>query len=479
MADNSFQRNLTSDNQNHQVKKKAFYESDSDEEAAPVQTQMQPPNQGLPVNQQTTLVAQSRFSKSEVVGTSNIISSDPREETKSSINNQAQNHEDEFQKISTLQGKDQTKINTQIIPQIVMSDADKLKMSQLENTINEYKTQMSKLERLLKEDQDLINDPDKKEEAEKIRDQLSENLILQLNELKFLQNQQVTLSKKIHSDRVCEGYFSSEKTWYAALILEIFEETQEAEVAWIGYKSQEKLNKKFLNVLFPPNPNDLFEGALCNAVFAQDGMWYPCVVEKIVNDEKNSNDVSPELNAILSKYLVKFKHNQVKATVPLDYIRITRDQMITNATRRQQILNGDDEDQIVGDFAIPEHLRLKRGDTEKAKLQKRKKVKALKYTHKVKIQEVDSKARQSTWLDFTNKAVKQKQGHFATAKNTESIFKSPDTVMGKVGVVGSGKTMTAYETQKIKYHEKLKNEGPSDDFREIENSQSFKRSRFN
>lgn len=51
-----------------------------------------------------------------------------------------------------------------------MSEADRQKMTQLENTINEYKTQMSKLERLLKEDEDLINDPDKKEEAEKIRD---------------------------------------------------------------------------------------------------------------------------------------------------------------------------------------------------------------------------------------------------------------------------------------------------------------------
>ena len=32
------------------------------------------------------------------------------------------------------------------------------------------------------------------------------------------------------------------------------------------------------------------------------------------------------------------------------------------------MLNGDSDDQPVGDFAIPEHLRLKRGDTEKIKL---------------------------------------------------------------------------------------------------------------
>ena len=54
------------------------------------------------------------------------------------------------------------------------------------------------------------------------------------------------------------------------------------------------------------------------------------------------------------------------------------------------------------------------------------------------------------WLDFANKAVTQKQGHFALGKN-ESIFKSPDTVMGRVGVIGSGKEMTTYEANKIKY----------------------------
>lgn len=49
----------------------------------------------------------------------------------------------------------------------------------------------------------------------------------------------------------------------------------------------------------PPNPNDLFEGAQCNAVYASDGMWYPCTIERIINDERGGSDVSPELNAML------------------------------------------------------------------------------------------------------------------------------------------------------------------------------------
>jgi len=82
----------------------------------------------------------------------------------------------------------------------------------------------------------------------------------------------------------------------------------------------------------------LFEGAQCNAVL--EGMWYPCIVEKVINDEKASNDVSIELGAILSKYLVKFKHNQQKLTVPLDYIRVTKDQQAQNAKKKDFLMMG-------------------------------------------------------------------------------------------------------------------------------------------
>lgn len=65
------------------------------------------------------------------------------------------------------------------------------------------------------------------------------------------------------------------------------------------------------------------------------------------------------------------------------------------------------------------------------------------------------------------------------AKNNESIFKSPDTITGKVGVVGSGQTMTTYEAQKIKYQQKFKNEGYTNDLKEFEGLTSLKRTRFN
>lgn len=162
-------------------------------------------------------------------------------------------------------------------------------------------------------------------------------------------------------------------------------------------------------------------------------------------------------------------------TVPLDYIRLTRDQQAQNLKKKAQLDGVDPDFNNFEDFSIPDHLRMKRSDTEKVKLQKKKKVKALKYQHKVKIQEIESKVRQNTWLDFTNKAASQKAGHFAT--KTESIFKSPDTIMGKVGVVGSGKQMTAYDANKIKLNQINKPDARS--FSEIERmSSSNKRTKY-
>lgn len=62
-------------------------------------------------------------------------------------------------------------------------------MQQIEATIAEYRNKLAQLERILKEEDDIKDDPDKREEVEKLRDQLKEHMIIQLNELKFLQNQ--------------------------------------------------------------------------------------------------------------------------------------------------------------------------------------------------------------------------------------------------------------------------------------------------
>jgi len=61
------------------------------------------------------------------------------------------------------------------------------------------------------------------EEMERMRDALKQTMMQESNSLKFLMNAQVTLVKDEHCDKVCEAYFESEKTWFAALIQDVDE----------------------------------------------------------------------------------------------------------------------------------------------------------------------------------------------------------------------------------------------------------------
>jgi len=65
----------------------------------------------------------------------------------------------------------------------------------------------------------------------------------------------------------------------------------------------------------------------------------------------------------------------------------------------------------------------------------------------------NNKDKQENWLNFQHKASRTKKGHYQAAKPTkESIFKTPDTIDGKVGVVRSGMGMSS-EYHKRKHTE--------------------------
>ena len=42
------------------------------------------------------------------------------------------------------------------------------------------------------------------------------------------------------------------------------------------------MSKKFVNILNSVDPSLLFIGAKCNSVCPTDGMWYPCLIEKVL-----------------------------------------------------------------------------------------------------------------------------------------------------------------------------------------------------
>ena len=103
----------------------------------------------------------------------------------------------------------------------------------------------------------------------------------------------------------------------------------------------------------------------------------------------------------------------------------------------------------VVDVAVDlDHLRLQHTDSEQERLRKRRKVKALKQKIKQKEQDEARDSQKNSWLAFQNKGAKRKVVGSMKASRKESIFASPDTVDGKVGVTGSGKDMTEFGERK-------------------------------
>lgn len=97
-----------------------------------------------------------------------------------------------------------------------------------------------------------------------------------------------------------------------------------------------------------------------------------------------------------------------------------------------------------GAIPITEAIRYDPHDTDDVKQQKKKKLKAIKSHNRFAEIETKTTSKQSSWQSFASKKGVYKR---------ESIFKSPDSVDGRVGVVGSGKGVTDFQ---ILDHKKVK-----------------------
>jgi len=223
---------------------------------------------------------------------------------------------------------------------------------------------------------------------------------------------------KNEENRICLAYFEVDRKWYGARVITVNEVDQVADIDWIGMAAKSTVPAQYIKVQKVVDPLKLTAGTFCEALYSGDGQIYPCVIEK-VNEPMGST------------YVVKFKKYENKETVPLEYMKF--DAKLAGKKRQAQI---EDEDNL----KIPEYLKGKKSDTDAQKLAKKKKVKALKNNFKIKQIEKETRAKQDTWHSFTNKATQSKRGYFS--KKVDSIFKSPDSVTGRVGVTGSGKGMT-------------------------------------
>jgi len=107
-------------------------------------------------------------------------------------------------------------------------------------------------------------------------------------------------------------------------------------------------------------------------------------------------------------------------------------------------------------FKIPKSLKILPTDSEEVRNSKRKRIRAIKSQHRKKRMEEDRNTRKSAWQEFTQGSSKKVKTGSSTGQKKQSIFRSPDTVEGKVGVTGSGNKPTPQPIFKATEVERVK-----------------------
>lgn len=197
------------------------------------------------------------------------------------------------------------------------------------------------------------------------------------------------------ADTYCDAYFELDKNWYPAHILNINEIKQTADVMWLGYKERAIIPSKFVRSYKPIAEKEFAEGKMCECLYRAEGQWYKCTIEKVLDDS----------------IIVRYK--KWKEEIPKSLVR----KILEPLGKR---------DEADEDLKIPESLKVKPSDNEQQRKIKKKKVKALKHSWKIKKIEKFENEKQNNWQQFNNKSlVKSKEA---------SIFKSPSNIYGHVGV---------------------------------------------
>jgi len=174
----------------------------------------------------------------------------------------------------------------------------------------------------------------------------------------------------------------------------------------------------------------------CEAQWDEDKEWYKC----------NITNISPEGFTVKFE---KYKHVQTVGPDQIRHLKLQNLVLVDHAKKGGQVTTKDVlvVDKTTGDLVLPPSLKILPTDSEQARRAKKKGIRALKNDHR-KLQQDDTRnKRKAEWQNFVTKS---KGGSQATKKlkTGGSIFQSPETVDGKVGVTGSGKAMTSFSTQK-------------------------------
>jgi len=172
----------------------------------------------------------------------------------------------------------------------------------------------------------------------------------------------------------------------------------------------------------------VYIGMQCEALWG-DGKWYKAVVSNMTEygfgvtfSEYNTTEVVPP--------------ESVRPRKKIDVVVLESGQPPKASTGSSIVVTSK------GELVVPNSLKILPTDSEAVRKTKKKRLKRLKSQYRLKKAEEERNTRKRSWQVF------QSQGKTKRARKGPSIFQSPDSVSGKVGVTGSGKGMTEYTAQK-------------------------------
>ncbi|KAG7384739.1 hypothetical protein PHYPSEUDO_002268 [Phytophthora pseudosyringae] len=204
-----------------------------------------------------------------------------------------------------------------------------------------------------------------------------------------------------------------------------------------------------------PAKTAIAEGFRCRAKYYADAVVYSCSVTKVT-----------ELG-----FQVLFEGYGNSEEVPYEYLRPAAELQVEVGTVAAQASTTNAVDGagmhdaaaatartvapavIHKPIKIPENLQILPTDTEAEKERKRKRMRAIKSLNRHKNIDNERNIKQHDWKAFQHKAKKKglKKGVSGVlSKRGSSMFASPETVQGRVGVVGSGHGMTTFQDARNK-----------------------------
>ncbi|KAJ0410162.1 hypothetical protein ATCC90586_008440 [Pythium insidiosum] len=249
----------------------------------------------------------------------------------------------------------------------------------------------------------------------------------------------------------CEA--QSNGAWYPAFI-ESITARNTYNVHYLGFGNKDELPETSLRAIecspeeMPPR-SEVVVGYQCMAKYYVDSQWYTAAVTATT----------------AYGFQVLFDGYGNTEEVPFEYLRIRPFSSGASAADVPPATTGAAETSkpkaavaglkpleavLAKPIKVPDNLQILPTDSEAEKERKRKRLKHIQKLNKQKEAENERTIKQHDWKSFQHKAMKKGVRGSGVLSKRGSMFASPDTVQGRVGVVGSGQGMTAFDDARKK-----------------------------